>query len=78
MISENPYLAFARAIELFYQSPEPVPGIHPTASIADDVVLKGDYSIGANVVIGEGVRLGRNALLYPTSPSIPMPRSEMT
>ena len=65
LISENPYLAFAQAIELFYQSPEPVPGIHPTASIADDVVLKGDYSIGANVVIGEGVQLGRNALLYP-------------
>ncbi len=65
LISENPYLAFAQAIELFYQSPEPVPGIHPTASIADDAVLGEDYSIGANVVIGEGVQLGKNALLYP-------------
>jgi UDP-3-O-[3-hydroxymyristoyl] glucosamine N-acyltransferase len=65
LISENPYLAFAQAIELFYQSPEPVPGIHPTASIADDVVLGEDHSIGANVVIGEGALLGKNALLYP-------------
>ena len=64
LISENPYLAFAQAIELFYQSPVPVPGIHPTASIADDVVLGEDYSIGANVVIGEGAQRGKNALLY--------------
>lgn len=65
LIAENPYLAFAQAIELFYQPPEPVPGIHPTASIADDVVMDGDYSIGANVVIGEGAQLGKNAVLYP-------------
>src|SRR5690242_17512591 len=32
--SANPYLAFARAIELFYQAPKYVPGIHPTAVIA--------------------------------------------
>src|SRR5271154_6468257 len=31
---ENPYLAFARAIELFYQPPTYAPGIHPTAVIS--------------------------------------------
>src|SRR5215467_1790771 len=30
----NPYLAFARAIELFYQPPAYPTGIHPTAVIA--------------------------------------------
>src|SRR6267154_3806989 len=30
----NPYLAFAHAIELFYQPPRYEPGIHPTAVIA--------------------------------------------
>src|SRR6185369_14487472 len=30
---KNSYLAFARAIELFYQAPQYVPGIHPTAAI---------------------------------------------
>ena len=30
----NPYLTFARAIELFYQPPEPVCGIHPSAVVA--------------------------------------------
>src|ERR1700760_3103812 len=29
----NPYLAFARAIELFYTPPSYAPGIHPTAVI---------------------------------------------
>src|ERR1700710_1158805 len=32
----NPYLAFARAIECFYQPPAYAPGIHPTAVIAPD------------------------------------------
>src|SRR5689334_8183927 len=27
----DPYLAFAKALELFYQPPRPAPGIHPTA-----------------------------------------------
>ena len=31
---ENPYLAFARALELLYEAPAYAPGIHPTAVIA--------------------------------------------
>ena len=31
--SANPYLAFAHAIELFYQPPRYAPGVHPTAEI---------------------------------------------
>src|SRR5262245_31283476 len=42
----NPYLAFARAIELFYQPPAYAPGIHPTAVIAKSA------GIGANAHIG--------------------------
>src|SRR5579871_5594480 len=29
LISENPYLDFARALELFYQPPRPASGVHP-------------------------------------------------
>ncbi|MGH9340336.1 MAG: UDP-3-O-(3-hydroxymyristoyl)glucosamine N-acyltransferase [Acidobacteriota bacterium] len=65
LISANPYLAFARAIELFYAPPEPIPGIHPTAFIAETAVLGENYSIGAGVVIGEGARIGNNAVLHP-------------
>ena len=65
LLSENPYLTFAQAIEFFYESPEPVAGIHPAATIADSAQLGENYSIGANAVIGEGARLGNNAVLYP-------------
>jgi len=65
LVSENPYLSFALAIELFYSPPAPLPGIHPTAFISDSAVLGDGCSIGANVVIGEGVKLGNKALLYP-------------
>src|SRR5690606_5638216 len=64
LLSSNPYLTFAYAIELFYSPPAPIPGIHPTATIAETAVLGENYSIGPNVVIGEGVKLGDNAVLY--------------
>src|ERR1051325_11095993 len=31
LVSDNPYLDFARALALFYQPPKPFPGIHPLA-----------------------------------------------
>ncbi len=65
LISPNPYLTFARAVELFYAPPIPIPGIHPTASVAETAVLGEDYSIGANVVVGEHVSIGDGAVLYP-------------
>ena len=34
LISENPYLDFARALALFYQPPRPAAGIHPLAYVA--------------------------------------------
>src|SRR5260370_2880974 len=34
LVSSNPYLDFARALELFYQPPKPIPCVHPLASVA--------------------------------------------
>lgn len=65
LVSENPYLDFARAIELFYKPPRPQPGVHPTAQIAPSAVIGDGASIGAFVSIGENVRIGRNAVLHP-------------
>jgi UDP-3-O-[3-hydroxymyristoyl] glucosamine N-acyltransferase len=65
LISENPYLSFAEAIELFYTPPKPIPGIHPTAWVSDSAHIGPDCSIGANVVIGDGVRIGRNSQIHP-------------
>ncbi len=65
LVSENPYLDFARVLGLFYQPPKPAPGVHPTASIADTATVGPNPSIGAYAVIGERVSLGANAVLYP-------------
>ena len=63
--SKNPYLSFARAIDLFYQSPKYAPGIHPTAVIAASAKIGANAHIGAYVVIDDGVVIGDNAVLLP-------------
>jgi UDP-3-O-[3-hydroxymyristoyl] glucosamine N-acyltransferase len=65
LVSSNPYLDFARALELFYQPPRPKPGIHPTAAIAATAEIGAGVSIGAFVSIGENAVIGRNAVLHP-------------
>ncbi len=62
---KNPYLAFSRALGLFYQPPEYVPGIHPTAVIDPTAQIGESAHIGAYVVVGSGVRLGPHATLLP-------------
>ena len=61
--SENPYLAFAKALELFRPPSRPPAGIHPTAVIAPDAKLGRNPSIGPYVVIEEGAVLGDDCVL---------------
>ncbi|MBI2822830.1 MAG: UDP-3-O-(3-hydroxymyristoyl)glucosamine N-acyltransferase [Acidobacteria bacterium] len=61
----NPYLTFARAIEIFYQPPPPSQGIHPSAVIDPSVKIGGNTNIGAHVVVQEGVEIGRDVTVYP-------------
>ena len=65
LVSKNPYLDFARALELFYQPPRPAPGIHPLAWIASTAEVGENAAIGAFAVVGERVSIGRNAILHP-------------
>lgn len=62
--SANPYLAFARAIDLFYQPPKYAPGIHPTAIIAKSARIGERTHIGPYCFIDEGAQIGRNAVLH--------------
>jgi UDP-3-O-[3-hydroxymyristoyl] glucosamine N-acyltransferase len=62
---KNPYLAFARAIEVFYRVPEYAPGVHPTAVIAASAEIGTGAHIGAYAVVGEHVVLGANATVLP-------------
>lgn len=61
--SDNPYLDFARALELFSPPTYPAPGIHPTAVIANDAKIGRNASIGPYVVIEEGVEIGDDCVI---------------
>jgi UDP-3-O-[3-hydroxymyristoyl] glucosamine N-acyltransferase len=63
--SKNPYLAFARAIELFYHAPRYQPGIHSTAVIHSSARIGRHASIGPYVVVDEDVDMGNNCVLLP-------------
>src|ERR1700756_1103863 len=62
--TRNPYLAFAHAIELFYQPPAYKPGIHPTAVIAQSAKIGTGAHIGPYCFVDEEVEIGRNAVLH--------------
>ncbi len=63
--TQDPYLAFARALEIFYAPLRPDHGIHPTAVVAEDVEIGSDASIGAYCVIGKGCKIGSGVVIYP-------------
>jgi UDP-3-O-[3-hydroxymyristoyl] glucosamine N-acyltransferase len=63
--TSNPYLAFARAVELFYRAPQPDPVIDASARIASTAKIGEGSSIGPYVVIEDDVRIGRHCTLYP-------------
>ena len=62
---KNPYLAFARAIELFYNPPAYAPGIHATAVIAPTAKIGTNAHIGPHAVVMDHVILGDDAILLP-------------
>jgi UDP-3-O-[3-hydroxymyristoyl] glucosamine N-acyltransferase len=61
--SKNPYLAWAKAIELFYRPPSYGPGIHPTAVVHPKARLGKNAHLGPYVVIDEDAVIGDNAVL---------------
>src|SRR5712671_6104501 len=63
--TKNPYLAFAKAIELFYQPPKYGPGVHSTAVIDRGAKIGKGAHIGAYVVIGPNVQIGEKAVILP-------------
>jgi UDP-3-O-[3-hydroxymyristoyl] glucosamine N-acyltransferase len=61
----NPYLAFAKAVELFAEPWRPPPGVHPLAFVADGAQISPDASIGPFVAVGAGARIGARSILLP-------------
>jgi UDP-3-O-[3-hydroxymyristoyl] glucosamine N-acyltransferase len=61
--AKDPYLSFARALELFHQPLRYAPGVHPTAVVHASAKIGTNAHIGPYVVIGENVEIGANAVL---------------
>ncbi len=61
--SRNPYLDFARAIELFYRPPKYAAGVHSTAVVHPSAKIGKNASIGPYVVVDEDVQIGKNCVL---------------
>jgi UDP-3-O-[3-hydroxymyristoyl] glucosamine N-acyltransferase len=65
LLSDNPYLAFARAVVLIRPPARPLPGVHASAQVHATAVLGPDVHVGALAVVGPGVRVGARTALHP-------------
>jgi UDP-3-O-[3-hydroxymyristoyl] glucosamine N-acyltransferase len=63
--SDDPYTAFARAVQLFVHACPPAPGIDRLSSVAADAAIADDVSIGPFVVVGAGASIGARTIVYP-------------
>lgn len=63
IVVSNPFLAFIQLLKHFYPAHVPKSGIHPTAVIAEDVIIGNDVSIGPYVVIESGSQIGNHVVL---------------
>ncbi len=63
--TKNPYYAFARALELFYDAPQYPPGIHPTAVVDPSAKIGAGAHIGAYAVVAADVTIGDDCVLLP-------------
>lgn len=60
---KDPYLSFARALELFHPAQEYAPGVHRTAVIDSTARIGKGAHIGPYVVVEEDVEIGAQAVL---------------
>ncbi len=65
--SKDPYLAYTRALRLFYPAPEIVKSIHKTAVIDQSATFSETVEIGANVVVGKNCVIGKNVKMFPNA-----------
>jgi UDP-3-O-[3-hydroxymyristoyl] glucosamine N-acyltransferase len=63
LVCAQPYLAVARALEIFHPRRPAEPGVHPSAVVADDLQLGDGASIGPLVVVGRGVSVGEGTVI---------------
>jgi UDP-3-O-[3-hydroxymyristoyl] glucosamine N-acyltransferase len=65
LVADDPYLAFARAVDLLRPAARPAPGVHPSAQVDPAAVLGEGVHVGALAVVGPGARVGARSVLHP-------------
>jgi UDP-3-O-[3-hydroxymyristoyl] glucosamine N-acyltransferase len=60
---DNPRLAFAKALAVFFPEPKFIAGIHPSAAIAASAQIDPTAHIGPHCTVGERVQVGANVVL---------------
>src|SRR5260370_41872687 len=61
--AKDPYLTFARALELFHQPPRYAPGGHPTAVAHSTATIGAGARVGAYVVSNQNSQIGGTAVV---------------
>lgn len=65
LLSDNPYLTFARAVSVLHPEPRPAPGVHPSATVDPTAELGEGVHVGAFAAVGPGARVGARTILHP-------------
>jgi len=65
IIVEDPYIALAKALTLFYPEKRDLTGISSDAFIGEDAVIGEDATIHPGVYVARDAKIGNGAILYP-------------
>ncbi len=65
LLSENPYYAFACAVEMFHPPERPEPGVSDRASVHPSASLGSGVAVAPFAVVEEGARVGDRSVLFP-------------
>ncbi|HEU4507369.1 MAG TPA: UDP-3-O-(3-hydroxymyristoyl)glucosamine N-acyltransferase [Pyrinomonadaceae bacterium] len=63
--AKDPYLAYTRALRIFYPEPQVEPTIHPSAVIDPSAKIAEGVAIGPCSVIGRNVRVAEGVCIHP-------------
>ena len=67
LVVENPYLALAKAAQLFSPPAVEVAGVHPEAFVGQSVSLEEGVSVGPFACIGDDSSVGRGTIIGPSA-----------
>ena len=67
LVSNNPYLAYAKAARLLSPEQLPVAGVHPSAVVEEGCEIDSTAAIGAHCFVGAGSRIAAGVILGPGS-----------